>query len=145
MDNTDKVQPVDNTKPAVAKARVLLAEDDEISKILLVNILRKVDCEIITARSGQEAVEKYREQAIDLVLMDVSMPVMDGFEAASLIREMEGDAGHTPIMALTAHAYQEIEKRYHNAGMDDFLTKPINIKEFLQKVKALLPTATQSD
>lgn len=135
----------DNSKESDIKDRVLLAEDDTISRILLLNVLKKIDCEIVLAQNGQEAIEKYQEQVFDLVIMDVTMPVMDGFEAAWRIRELEGKARYTPIIALTAHAFREIGERCYEAGMDDYITKPINIKDFLQKVSALLHSARQND
>lgn len=139
MLNTEKSKETD------IKARVLLAEDDAISKILLLNVLKKIDCEIVPAQNGQEAIEKYQEQNFDLVIMDVTMPVMDGFEAASRIRELEGKTRYTPIIALTAHVFREVGKRCCEAGMDDYITKPINIKDFLQKVSTLLQSAKRKD
>lgn len=90
--------------------------------------------------NGRVAVEALRKQAFDLVLMDGQMPEMDGFEATKLIREREKlTGGHVPIIALTALAMQDDEQRCLSAGMDGYVTKPIQVEELFAAIEAVAP------
>ncbi len=121
------------------KEKILIAEDDEVSKILIVNVLKKVNYDIVTARNGREALDKYMQDDYRLILMDLSMPKMDGFQVTERIRKIESEKGcHTPIIALSAHAFPETKRRCDEVGMDDYITKPINMHDLLQKVVRLL-------
>ncbi|WP_432822442.1 PAS domain S-box protein [Trichloromonas sp.] len=118
--------------PAPADAgspRLLVAEDDPTIRSLLGIMLRQGGIEFDTACNGEEAVGMWEQGTYDLILMDMQMPLMDGFEATRAIREQEAArGGHVPIVALTAHAYQTDQQKCLNAGMDAYLAKPFNFK-----------------
>jgi CheY-like chemotaxis protein len=87
--------------------------------------------EAVIVADGQEAVEAWRRGTFDLILMDVQMPVMDGFEATAAIRAAEGGTGrHVAIVAMTAHALTGDRQRCLDAGMDDYISKPVTTREF---------------
>ena len=107
---------------------VLVADDNQVNRMVAQSMLKKIGVTILTANNGVEALEAYRERSgeVDLILMDCRMPEMDGFEATAAIREMEaGGTGRTPIVALTAKALDEDREACLEAGMDDYLTKPL--------------------
>jgi len=106
--------------------RILLAEDNAVNQKLAVRQLEKMGHQVVLASNGAEACEALRTSIYDLVLMDLQMPVMGGLEATIKIREREKYSGeHVPILAMTAHAAAQDEKRCLEAGMDGYLTKPI--------------------
>ena len=108
--------------------RLLVAEDVEMNMMLVKRLIKKTfpNAEILEARNGREAVELYRNQQPDLVLMDIQMPEMDGYEATRTIRKLEEKEGSTrPIIALTAGAIKGEKDKCLKAGMNDYLTKPI--------------------
>jgi two-component system sensor histidine kinase/response regulator len=117
--------------------RILLAEDNFVNQKLAIALLRKLGHEVAWASNGAEAVKMFRESRFDLILMDVQMPGMDGFEATRLIRhEQELLGTRIPIIAMTAHAMTGDRERCLNAGMDDYVSKPINrqsLKQALSK------------
>jgi CheY-like chemotaxis protein len=87
------------------------------------------------AQNGREAVAFASRERFDLILMDIQMPEMDGYEATAAIREMERQTGsHTPIVAMTAHAMKSDQDRCLAAGMDDYISKPIHLNELIQKI-----------
>jgi len=106
-------------------ARVLLADDVEVNLEVAQLLLHSVGLNVDSARNGQEAVDKIRTTAYDLILMDVQMPVMNGLEAARLTRQLPGRAA-TPILAMTANAYEEDRRACLEAGMNDFVAKPVD-------------------
>ncbi len=115
-------------RPALGQARrVLLAEDNEVNRFIFCAMLRAIGCAVTVAENGREAVAAFAAARPDIVLMDVSMPEMDGYEATRAIREIERRAGvaPTPILGLSAHAMSEHRDRAAAADMTDFLTKPI--------------------
>ena len=128
--------------PAAGQGRswkVLLAEDNLVNQRLAVRILEKRQCSVTVASDGREALRKFGEQPFDVILMDVQMPQMDGFEATALIREKESRSGRRiPIIALTAHAMASDREHCLRAGMDDYLPKPIRAKELIEKLDHLL-------
>jgi len=91
---------------------------------------------IVTAKNGQEAVEKFKKHNPDLILMDIQMPIMSGYEATTAIREIE--THHTPIIALTAGTIKGEKERCLQAGMDDYLSKPIVLEQFNQIISQYL-------
>lgn len=114
--------------------RILLAEDDPISSHLIVRIAMKQGWEIYVAENGERAVELFRSKTFDVILMDVQMPVMDGYQATRIIREIEGDTRHARIIALTAHTLHGDELKCLEAGMDEFIAKPIEISSFIKTI-----------
>jgi CheY-like chemotaxis protein len=105
---------------------ILLAEDNVINQRLAIRLLEKLGHTCMLAENGREAVEAFESEKFDLILMDVQMPEMGGFEAVGRIRLLEQRSGmHTPIVALTAHAMKGDRERCLAAGMDDYLVKPI--------------------
>ena len=108
--------------------RVLVAEDNRINQKVARKMLEKLGCDPTTADNGRIAVEAIKTNEYDVVLMDCQMPEMDGFEATRIIRELEGEHARLPIVALTANAMQGDRERCLHAGMDDYLTKPIQLK-----------------
>ena len=114
--------------------RILLVEDNDSSREMLTRRLRKNGYEVLTAINGQEALDMVRQDAPDLVLLDMMLPVMDGWTA---VREMRADAAirHIPVVALTAHAALEDRKRSIEAGCDDHETKPVDLPRLLSVIE----------
>ena len=122
--------------------RVLLAEDSLVNQRLAVALLKKVGHSVVVVSTGQEAVNAVQSQHFDLVLMDVQMPELDGFQATRLIRRLEREqaAGtHIPIVAMTAHAMKGDRERCIEAGMDDYISKPIRSQLLYEKLARLYP------
>jgi len=105
---------------------ILVVEDSKVNQLLIKKILAKKHWTVETADNGSIALEKLKENRYDLILMDIQMPIMDGYEASKIIREKESHSGtHIPIIALTANATEEDKRKSIEAGMDEYLTKPI--------------------
>jgi PAS domain S-box-containing protein len=121
--------------------RVLVAEDNAVNQRLLVRMLEKRGHRVTVAGNGREALDALEKDTFDLVFMDVQMPVMDGFEATSTIREREkGTGGHQIVIAVTAHAMKGDREQCLAGGMDNYLSKPIrpqDLDEILEKYFAL--------
>ena len=121
------------------KARLLLAEDDPITRKVLGMLLQKSNFDLDIAEHGLQAVEMWEKGNYDLILMDVQMPHMDGFAATGSIREKEREGdGHTLIVAMTAHAFPEDELRCRAAGMDAYISKPIDMKQCIALIEDLI-------
>jgi CheY-like chemotaxis protein len=118
--------PVNPENPN-GRIKVLLADDNTVNQLVIKNMIGSETYEIILADNGEAAVKLFIEKAPALVLMDLSMPVMDGLEATRRIRALEAERGlpHTPIVAATAHVLEQDRERCRLAGMDDFLSKPV--------------------
>ncbi len=110
------------------RGRVLVAEDDRVNRVLMEHLLKNLGVAPVFVCNGREAVEATARSDFDLVLMDCHMPEMDGFAATRAIREREDGARRTPILACSAGVLSEERARCHEAGMDDFLSKPIDHK-----------------
>lgn len=124
--------PADLVQPM----RVLLAEDNPVNQKVAVGLLSKRGHAVVVAGNGRDALEALTRQPFDLVLMDVQMPVMGGFEATAAIRERERATGsHIRIVAMTAHAMTGDRARCLAAGMDDYMAKPVNPKELFAMVE----------
>lgn len=108
------------------RGRVLVAEDNPVNQIVILKMLEKLGCRVEVAANGEDVIRFAKRAAYDLILMDLQMPLVDGFTATSIIREHEGDARHTPIVALTANAMPGDREKCIDAGMDDYLSKPID-------------------
>ncbi|MCZ2149732.1 MAG: response regulator [Bryobacterales bacterium] len=112
------------------RLRILLAEDNAVNQRVAVRLLEKRGHQVSVAANGAEALEALRLDRFDLVLMDIQMPVMDGVETVTRIRELERSSGaHVPVIALTAHAMKDDEAHCLAAGMDGYVSKPIDPDE----------------
>lgn len=117
------------------KRRILLVEDTELNRLVTLAMLGTGNYTVDSAASGVEALEALKDVHYDLVLMDVSMPNMDGFEATRAIRATDGPMSRVPIVAMTAHAMVGDRERCLAAGMDDYLPKPVSRADLLAKVE----------
>ncbi|WP_298816138.1 PAS domain-containing protein [Chloroflexus sp.] len=129
------VEPVASLPPA-RELRVLVAEDNEINQQVAFQLLRVLKCQVTVVPNGLEAVQAVQRQPFDVVLMDIQMPEMDGEEATRRIRALGDQIRQPRIIALTAYAMAGMRERCLNAGMDDFLNKPVrlqDLREALQK------------
>ena len=118
--------------------KVLLAEDIPENQALAVALLERQGHSVSVASNGREALELFERGTVDLILMDVQMPEMGGVEAAAAIREKErATGGHTPIIALTAHAMKGDREKYLRAGMDGYVSKPIRRQELFDAIEQL--------
>jgi CheY-like chemotaxis protein/HPt (histidine-containing phosphotransfer) domain-containing protein len=129
-------------------ARILIAEDNPVNQEVASGMLETMGCRFVTAPNGRVAFRLFAEEKFDLVLMDCEMPIMDGIESTRRIREIETMAQglsedgkprqRTPIIALTAHAINEVRDRCINAGMDDFLVKPFDDRQLATTLRRWL-------
>ncbi len=118
-------------------AKILLVEDNEKNRAMLSRRLIKRDHEVIIAVNGQEGFDMAGSVDPDIILLDMSLPIMDGWEVAQRLKA--DDATRTiPIIALTAHAMAEDRRKALDAGCDEYETKPIRLNELLEKITALL-------
>ena len=153
-----RIEPQAAPVPLVAKSdrqlRILLAEDNEVNQRLAIILLGRMGHKVTLANNGREAVEKFASATFDLVLMDVQMPEMDGLEATSAIRQSEISGGkpRTPIVALTAHALKGDRERCMEAGMDGYLSKPLDEAALLRTLQGVetgqasaVPSVTEAD
>lgn len=125
-------------------SRLLLIEDNEESRDGLSRHLRRKGFEVLVATDGQQGLEAARSAGPDLVLMDMSLPVLDGWEAT---RQLKADphTRHIPVIALTAHAMAGDREKAFAAGCDDYDTKPVEIPRLLRKIQTLLGGAARSE
>jgi CheY-like chemotaxis protein len=135
LDNAAAAMPAPHVFLA-RRIRILLAEDIEINQQLVIRILEKRGHHVTVAQNGKEVLDALERQSFDLILMDVRMPEMDGFEATAAIRKKESLAGgRIPIIAMTAHAMRGDRERCLEAGMDGYLSKPIEIQQLIGVVE----------
>jgi two-component system sensor histidine kinase/response regulator len=121
------------------RSRVLLAEDNPVNQTLAVRLLEKRGYFVTVASNGAEAIEAFENNQFDLVLMDIQMPLMDGFEATAAIRAKEKLTGrHIAIIAMTAHALKGDQERCITAGMDGYVSKPIRTSELFSTIESIL-------
>ena len=122
---------------------ILLVEDNEMNRDMLSRRLVRSGFEVVIAVDGQQGVAMATSEAPDLILMDISLPIIDGWEAT---RRLKGDAGTKaiPIIALTAHALTQDREQAFAVGCDDFDTKPVELPRLLGKISALLDKARPS-
>ncbi|MBI9030681.1 PAS domain S-box protein [bacterium] len=147
---TDTNQTSEKTKPdkhSIAQIntereiKVLIAEDVDMNMALIKTLVKRIvpNTIITEAKNGMEAVHLFKEESPDLILMDVQMPELDGLEATRAIKKLESKSDrNTPIIALTAGAFSDDKEKCLNAGMIDFLTKPINVKELTRVLNKYL-------
>jgi CheY-like chemotaxis protein len=120
------------------RLRLLLVEDNLVNQRLAVRLLEKRGHTVVVASNGREALDVLARESFDVVLMDVQMPEMDGFEATSILRRKEQPTGRrTPVVAMTAHAMKGDRERCLGAGMDDYLSKPLQPEELFETVESL--------
>ena len=122
--------------------KILLAEDNELNRDMLLRRLERRGYQVVVATDGEDAIEKARAHGPDLLLLDISLPVLDGFEVASRIRA-DPQLCALPILGLSAHAMQGDRERALAAGCDDYDTKPVELARLLDKIQLLLQTATK--
>jgi CheY-like chemotaxis protein/HPt (histidine-containing phosphotransfer) domain-containing protein len=123
--------------PTGAPLHLLVAEDNKINQQLVAMVLRNAGHRVDVVENGEQAFDAVRTGAYDIVLMDVQMPILDGMEATKRIRALPSPVGRVPIIALTAHAMAGAREQYLAAGMDDYLSKPLDVAALLRKLAAL--------
>jgi len=144
-------RPVDATSDGLLKdrcvsCRILLTEDNVVNQRVALRILEKAGHIVAVAENGKAALRMLGEQTFDVILMDVQMPEMGGFEATALIREKEDGTGrHIPIIAMTAHAMAGDRERCLDAGMDDYLAKPVAASSLLDMVAQHSPKLSPAE
>jgi diguanylate cyclase (GGDEF)-like protein len=144
--NADGNVPAPYTLPPVKEFRILVAEDNRTNQMVAAGMLAMNGCKCEFAVNGREAMEVSRHNRFDLILMDCSMPEMDGYEATAHIRNFEEPLGRrTPIVAMTANTQRGDAEKCLDAGMDDYLAKPITLVELRQKLELWLPRGTQEE
>lgn len=122
-------------------AKILLVEDNEMNRDMLSRRLARKGYEVAVAVDGQQGIDMARSEAPDLILMDMSLPVLDGWEATRQLKAA-AETKATPVIALTAHAMVGDREKAMEAGCDDFDIKPIEFPRLLEKIEALLGKAT---
>ncbi|MFI5394789.1 MAG: response regulator [Candidatus Binatia bacterium] len=122
------------------RLRILLAEDNVVNQRLVVRLLEKRGHTVVVANNGREALTALHDAPFDIVLMDVQMPEMDGFETTQAIRQQEELTGtHLPIIAMTAHAIKGDEECCLAAGMDDYISKPVDLQKLFEVIRRVTP------
>jgi PAS domain S-box-containing protein len=133
--------------PALAReklhARILVADDNLVNRKVALGQLRQLGYEAEAVASGPEVLEALEKRAYDLVLLDCQMPEMDGYEVTAEIRRREGSDRHTPIVAVTAHAMEEARKTCLDAGMDDYISKPVRVEALAAVVDRWVPASVE--
>ena len=122
------------------KLSILLVEDNDLNQRLMKISLTRYHYIVTIAVNGLEGVQMFKNQKFDLILMDIMMPVMDGFEATKEIRKIENEdarLGHTPIIAFTANTINNDREKCVNGGMDDIIEKPFDINKFREILSSL--------
>lgn len=132
----EEAAPRSSSVPEIRDKQILLVEDNPVNQKLVKRLLEKFECIVAVATNGREAVVLLEKLHFDLVLMDIQMPEMDGFETTKIIRDPDSSVmdHHIPIIALTAHAMKEDQQRCLSAGMDDYLLKPFKQEELLKAI-----------
>lgn len=118
------------------RKKILVVDDAEFNRDLIVQLLSD-EYDILEAVDGADGVQKAEQESPDLILMDLGMPIMDGWEATRLIKA-NGKLKHIPVIAVTSHAMVGDEVQAREAGCDDYVPKPINEEELIRKVKGFL-------
>lgn len=119
------------------KKKILLVEDNPDNRYVVIRLLKSLEAEIIVAEDGLSALEIVRKEIPDLILMDMQLPEMSGYDVTKKIREMKGMKS-TPVIAVTAHCMAGDREKTIQCGCTDFIEKPIVPNEFIQKIKSYL-------
>ena len=148
VSKTDKKDLV--TRHSVAelqkkRVRILLAEDNSTNQKLALHIINKLGYRADAVSDGQEAVQAVKQTSYDLILMDIQMPEMDGYVATRTIRKLRIENRNLPIIAMTANAMKGDREKCLQAGMDDYLAKPINPQELMDKIEAWIGKRTSKN
>jgi CheY-like chemotaxis protein len=132
--------------PSSQSLRILVAEDSLVNQKLAVSLLQKWGHDVVVTDNGRDAVRLSQEEAFDLILMDVQMPVMDGLQATAAIRERERATGrHQPIIAMTAHVMKGDREQCLEAGMDGYVAKPIRFTELHATIEDLTAADAEAE
>jgi signal transduction histidine kinase/CheY-like chemotaxis protein/PAS domain-containing protein len=134
LSGTTRVEPRTSVAPVERRLRVLIAEDNKINQQLVTMLLRKADHAVEVSDNGEQAVEAVRRADFDVVLMDIQMPILDGVQATKRIRALPAPKSGVPIIALTANAMAGAAEEYLAAGMDDYLSKPLDPAALFSKL-----------
>lgn len=127
------------TEEHTEPVKILVAEDNEANQFLIKAITKNMEWEITMVDDGEQAVDAYNKDTFDLIMMDIQMPILNGYEATKIIRTIEEEKGiHTPIIALTAYAMKSDKDNCIDAGMDDYISKPFKRQQFLDMVSETL-------
>jgi CheY-like chemotaxis protein/HPt (histidine-containing phosphotransfer) domain-containing protein len=149
MGGTQSQRPIqsDAVAPATRPLRVLLAEDGLVNQKVAVTLLQRRGHRVTVAFNGREAVELWEKEpgGFDLILMDVQMPEMDGYEATATIRQREAGGAHIPIIAMTANAMKGDRDICISAGMDGYVAKPVRAKALYEAIEEALPGVASSN
>ena len=124
----------------VKKLKILLVEDVKINRKIVISQIKQLNYKADSVENGKEALDRLASQSYDLVFMDCQMPVLDGYQATRLLREREGETAHTLVIGLTAYAVKGDREKCLEAGMDDYLTKPVTIQQLANTIKKWFPT-----
>jgi CheY-like chemotaxis protein len=144
-DSFEHPQRCHTTGQSVGPIRVLLAEDNPIDQVSIRRLLEKQGIEVFVAGNGRQAVEIFTSEKFDLVLLDVLMPEMDGFETALFIRDHEKlTGGHVPIIVLTAYSLKAVYDKCRSVGMNGYISKPVASSDLKSLVSVLLPDSAGS-
>ena len=120
---------------------VLVVEDNQVNQLVARKMLRRLECQVDVVSDGRQAIDAIRHKHYDLIFMDCNMPVMDGFEASRTIRHRESPHQRTPIIAMTAAAFEGDREKCLAAGMDDYLAKPVRPQDLKRVLAGWLPAA----
>lgn len=131
------------TIPDLQQKRILLVDDNKINQEVALALLEDINANTWVAENGQDAINQVKQQDFDLILMDIQMPVMDGLTASLKMRQELSIT--IPIIAMTAHALEEDREKSRKAGMDDYITKPIDVDAFYRTLQRWLPSAPASN
>ncbi|MFT6632693.1 MAG: CheY-like chemotaxis protein, partial [Bacteriovoracaceae bacterium] len=121
--NLNNITTIDKVDLNAEIGLILIAEDNKMNQLVIGNILKKLSLNFEFANNGKQALEMFKQYDYALILMDLSMPIMDGFEASTEIRKINQEI---PIFALTANAFEDANLRAYECGMNEFITKPID-------------------
>ncbi|HEX9650170.1 MAG TPA: response regulator [Cyclobacteriaceae bacterium] len=116
--------------------RILVVDDSSVMQNLVKKIFAQLDYEVVSAKNGNEALEKLKKQDFNVILMDINMPVMDGMECTKQIRKLKNKKGQLPIIAITGNSKNYAWDDFKKAGMSKYLQKPLNFDELVEIVNS---------